>query len=381
MVRENQSRAESGFGPFGRSTTGGIGANMLGSMNESIARSLSSEASLGAVAVAGVASQDEPVRTAIEIRDPTLAGAPEVVSRVALSPLSILITGETGVGKEVLAHTVHKLSGRTGEFVAINCATLSEALLQSELFGHERGAFTGAFATKRGLFEIANGGTVFLDEIGELSAGLQAKLLRVLETRMYYRVGGVEPLRLDVRFLAATHRNLGDEKASQAFRRDLYFRVNGIGLTILPLRARRESIPTLARELLAQAMKEDSVVPELSAPALDALLAHDWPGNVRELRTVMERAATLCDGSQIQVAHLIIDGVTDRPVSAAHRQPDGGKPPTPWSSSRAGERDRIVAALASCAGNQTHAARKLGISRTTLTHKLNLYRLPRPRKT
>src|SRR5262249_32937596 len=147
----------------------------------------------------------------------------------------ILISGETGVGKEVLARTIHELSGRTGQFVAINCASLSEALLESELFGHERGSFTGAATAKPGLFEVAGGGTVFLDEIGELPPGLQAKLLRVLETRTVYRVGGVKPVSLDVRFVAATHRDLAREVQRGGFRRDLYFRVNGIVLAIAPL--------------------------------------------------------------------------------------------------------------------------------------------------
>src|SRR5262245_30588323 len=193
-------------------------------------------------------TRDEPIRAAIPIVDPTPAGVPDVVTRVATGNVSVLITGETGAGKEILARTIHELSGRTGELVAINCASLSESLLESELFGHERGAFTGAAAVKRGLFEVATGGTVFLDEIGELPAGLQAKLLRVLETRTVYRVGGVKPVSLDVRFLAATHRNLGEEVHRGGFRRDLYFRVNGISMTILPLRERRDAIPGLARE-------------------------------------------------------------------------------------------------------------------------------------
>jgi hypothetical protein len=167
-----------------------------------------------------------PPRAAIPILDPTPSGVPDVAARVAKGAVSVLITGETGTGKEILARTLHQLSGRTGQLVAINCASLSEALLESELFGHERGAFTGAGRAKPGLFEVASGGTVFLDEIGELPPSLQAKLLRVLETRSAYRVGGVSPVSLDVRFVAATHRSLPDEVAAGRFRRDLYFRVS-----------------------------------------------------------------------------------------------------------------------------------------------------------
>src|SRR5262249_48949871 len=185
---------------------------------------------------AGEATPEGPLRAAISITDPTPSGVPGVVARVATGMVSVLITGETGAGKEVLARTIHELSGRTGQLVAINCAALTESLLESELFGHERGAFTGAAAAKPGLFEVAAGGTVFLDEIGELPPGLQAKLLRVLETRTVYRVGGVKPVSLDVRFVSATHRDLAQDAARGAFRRDLYFRVNGIILTVVPLR-------------------------------------------------------------------------------------------------------------------------------------------------
>jgi transcriptional regulator with AAA-type ATPase domain len=334
----------------------------------------------------GEETPDEPIRAAIAITDPTPGGVPEVVTRVAAGTVSVLITGETGVGKEILARTIHQLSGRTGEFVAINCASLSESLLESELFGHERGSFTGAAAAKRGLFEVASGGTVFLDEIGELPAGLQAKLLRVLETRMVYRVGGVKPVSLDVRFLAATHRNLADEVHGGAFRRDLYFRVNGISLAIVPLRARRDAIPGLARELLAKVVAPGRTPPRLAGSALDCLLRHDWPGNVRELRTVMERAAVVCDSDEIRAAHILFDesggraAVRPAPAPAVDDSPRYAPATQPAAPGEDDERERIISALAECAGNQTHAARKLGISRTTLVHKLAVYRIPRPRK-
>jgi DNA-binding NtrC family response regulator len=327
----------------------------------------------------GKATAEEPMRAAIPITDPTPAGVPSVVPRVATGTVSILITGETGVGKEVLARTIHELSGRTGEFVAINCAALNESLLESELFGHERGAFTGAAVAKPGLFEVAAGGTVFLDEIGELPSGLQAKLLRVLETRTAYRVGGVKPVSLDVRFVAATHRDLAQDVARGAFRRDLFYRVNGIILMVVPLRARRDAIPGLARELLAAVVARGTTPPRLSPAALDALVRHDWPGNVRELRTVMERAAVVCDGDEVRASHILFDETAGAAgaVEAVEAVPAA---PELEGDGDEQERARIVAALAACAGNQTHAARKLGISRTTLQHKLVLHRIPRPRK-
>jgi two-component system, NtrC family, response regulator AtoC len=335
----------------------------------------------------GEVSAEQPLSAAIPILDPTPAGIPEVVTRVAMGSVSVLITGETGVGKEVLAHTIHEVSKRSGQFVGINCASLSEPLLESELFGHERGAFTGAAAAKPGLFEVAAGGTVFLDEIGELPMSLQAKLLRVLETRSAYRVGGVKPISLDARIIAATNRNLGEEVLSGGFRRDLYFRVNGIVLTIAPLRERRDAIPGLARELLARAAGPDRKPPQLSPGALDALMRHDWPGNVRELRTVMERACLICEGGEVRAAHIMFDpthgkaaGTRAQPSPAPPPTP-GSPPPTPGSPPAGdGERERIIAALSECAGNQTYAARKLGISRTTLVHKLAVHGIPRPRK-
>ncbi len=320
-------------------------------------------------------SAEAPARAAVPIADPTPSGVPEVVTRVAQGTVSVLIAGETGTGKEVLARTIHELSGRKGELVAINCASLSESLLESELFGHERGAFTGAGGAKPGLFEVAGGGTVFLDEIGELPASLQAKLLRVLESRTVYRVGGVKPVTLDVRFVAATHRRLADEVARGAFRQDLYFRVNGILLTLLPLRERRQAIPRLAATFLAGAMSPGRAPPRLSPAAVSSLLAHAWPGNVRELKTVMERAAVLCEGDEIRPAHLLLDEPATETGAPAVSPPAGTVSPPPDGD----ERDRILAALAACAGNQTHAARMLGMSRTTFVHKLDVHRIPRPR--
>ena len=318
-----------------------------------------------------------PVRAAVTVLDPTPQGVGEMVARVARGAVSILINGETGTGKEVLAQTLHKLSGRTGELVAINCASLSESLLESELFGHERGAFTGAARAKPGLFEVAAGGTVFLDEIGELPPSLQAKLLRVLETRCVYRVGGVQPVQLDVRFLAATHRDLAEEVARGRFRRDLYFRVNGISLSIPPLRRRLEALPRLAMELLERAVGPGRKPPRLGPDAISLLLRHEWPGNVRELRTVMDRVAVLCQDDEVSPAHILLDATGE---TAAAPSASDAESIDMGGGGDEEERQRIMAALEECAGNQTRAARKLGISRTTLVHKLVVHRIPRPRR-
>ena len=323
----------------------------------------------------GEAAAGQPLPAAIPISDPTPSGVPEVVARVAKGMVSVLIAGETGVGKEVLARTIHELSGRKGQFVAINCASLSEALLESELFGHEAGAFTGATSAKPGLFELASGGTVLLDEIGELPAGLQAKLLRVLETRSVYRVGGVKPVTLEIRFIAATHRTLTDDVASGRFRQDLYFRVNGIAMAIAPLRARRDAIPGLAAAFLAAATPRGRSL-RLTTAALAVLVQHDWPGNVRELRSAMERSAVICDGDEIGDAHLLLDAT---PAQRTARVASAGASTGPRAADDTDERARILAALEACAGNQTRAARQLGLSRTTFVSKLALHGIRRPR--
>ncbi len=323
-----------------------------------------------AVVVEPSPAADPPLqRAAVQIVNPTPAGVPAVVARIAAGMVNVLITGETGVGKEVLARSIHALSNRSGQFVAINCASLSEASLENELFGHERGAFTGATTAKPGLFEMAGGGTVFLDELGEVPHSLQAKLLRVLETRSAYRVGGVRPVGLDVRFIAATHKDLTHEVKRGSFRRDLYYRVNGIMLEVLPLRTRRAAIPALAAEFLANAGALGRAAPALTQRALDTLVRHEWPGNVRELRTVVERAALLCEGGDIDVGHILID--------LPHHSLDGTQGPD--ADAGDGERDRIVAALEACGGNQTRAARRLGIARSTFVQRLALYRIVRPR--
>jgi two-component system, NtrC family, response regulator AtoC len=309
---------------------------------------------------------------ALRVEDPTLEPPPAHLRDIAKSDVNVLILGETGVGKEVLAETLHRLSGRSGPLVRINCAALSSALLESELFGHEKGAFTGANESKPGLLASAKGGTVMLDEVGELPAALQAKLLRAIETKEILPVGSVRPLAIDLRFIAATNRDLPTEVASGQFRADLFFRLDGVTLEIPPLRARRRLIGPLALRFLDEAQRASgSGRARLSAEALRQLEEHRWPGNVRELKASIGRALLLARGRDIKPQHL--------GLRAAHRAPeplaDGGLNPDELQ-----ERELIIAALSACAGNQTRAARRLGVSRATLTHKLALYRIPRPRK-
>ena len=287
-----------------------------------------------------------------------------MIERVASATISVLILGETGVGKEVLAETVHRKSSRANApFLRLNCAALSETLLESELFGYERGAFTGADRTKLGLLETADGGTVFLDEIGELPMATQVKLLRVIEQREVMRVGGLQPRAIDVRFVSATHRDLRSEIHATRFRQDLYFRLNGITISVPPLRDRLPELEALARLFLhrsASALGEGT--PQLTSAALDALCRHSWPGNIRELRNVIERAVLLAGGKFIDAEHIVVDG------------------PLAQEGTLSSERDRIIHALSRAAGNQKLAAELLGISRRTLINRLDAYAIARPRK-
>jgi DNA-binding NtrC family response regulator len=294
----------------------------------------------------------------------------KLVSLVATGRLSVILLGETGVGKDVTATRIHTLSSRAkGPFVRLNCATLTETLLEGELFGYERGAFTGAVKAKPGLLETGSGGTVFLDELGEMPQSTQAKVLRVLENQEVLRLGGLTPRRIDVRFIGATNRDLPSLVAEGSFRQDLYFRLNGITLAIPPLRQRTDEILPLAKRFL-DAAGAPSI--SLSADARAALLAHSWEGNIRELKNVIERAVVLSEGKTIERAHLRFDS-----EGAAF----GAEPAASLSRTMASfERERILAALESASGNQTEAARKLGVSRRTLVSRLSEYDLPRPRK-
>jgi DNA-binding NtrC family response regulator len=312
--------------------------------------------------------------------DVAMHGTLSIARRVAKSQISVLLLGETGVGKEVMAANLHLWSERTGPFTCVNCAGLTENLLESELFGSEKGAFTGALG-RAGLVEAAQKGTVFLDEIGELPLPLQAKLLRVLQERVLRRVGGVKEIPVDVRFLAATNRNLEEEVSRGTFRQDLYFRLSGVTLEVPPLRQRKSEILTLARRFAAEyaARAEPPVSEAFTAAAERELLAYSWPGNIRELRNVIERAVLLAAGEEIDLLHLPIDkmrrNTAPTPVPASAPADISGAGLT---LAQIEERERIVAALSSCAWNQTAAASLLRMPRRTLVSKLRGYRIPRP---
>jgi len=320
----------------------------------------------------------------IVVKDPQMEALHALLKRVAQSDIPVLLLGETGVGKEVFAEGVHNHSARKkGPFLRLNCAALTETLLESELFGHEKGAFTGAVKTKIGLLESASGGTVLLDEIGEMPISTQAKLLRVLEAKEVIRVGDVKARPIDVRFVAATHRDLEGSIEKGVFRKDLFFRLNGVTLVIPPLRDRAAEIESMARHFIARAARQfhRSPEPSLSTEALSMLKAYAWPGNLREMRNVLERATLLCNGNVIGPEDLPQEKfsapVLERErLSGAHVAVQAGSGTPEFEA----ERQRIMSALESNGGNQTLAAKQLGISRRTMLNRLDAYAIPRPRK-
>ena len=323
--------------------------------------------------------------------DPAMQELHGLARDVAKSNINVLIVGETGTGKEILAEVVHRASPRAqGNFLSLNCAALSENLVEAELFGYEKGAFTGATQAKQGLLETAPTGTVFLDEIGELSLPLQAKLLRVIETRTLIRVGGVNKRTVDVRFVSATNRNLQQAIDSGGFRSDLYFRLNGITLAIPPLRDRPVEIEPFGRRFADEMARElGRSTPEISADALTLLRSYAWPGNIRELRNVIHRAVLLCrSGLVITPEHLpreLMEATFSAP-QPIRTVPHDQTPLSDLSSTQPGpaleseEKRRILDVLEKTAGNQTAAARLLGMGRTAFVARLNQYGISRPRK-
>jgi DNA-binding NtrC family response regulator len=301
-------------------------------------------------------------------KSPKMEAVFDLARTAAKSNSTVLILGESGTGKELLARAIHAGSPRqAGPFVGVSCAALTESLLESELFGHEKGAFTGAAASARGKFEIAAGGSLFLDEIGDISPKLQLDLLRVLDAREFRRVGGSQVIKTDVRILAATNRDLKKLVESGAFREDLYYRLNVIPVTLPPLRERKEDIPLLVEHFLAQFRTEMRKPLEgVSAEVLEMLMAHDWPGNVRELRNVLERGAVMARGPIITPLELEL---------TPPGLPTGAMPIEGSDSLRDVERKHILATLKQHNWNITRSAKALGIDRVTLYNKIKRYQI------
>lgn len=301
-------------------------------------------------------------------RDSHMQHLLEMTRQVAPTDCNILITGESGTGKELFARDLHHHSRReAGPFVAVNCGAFNEELLANELFGHTKGAFTGAHADKKGLLEAASGGTLFLDEITEMSPAMQVKLLRVIQEKEVLPLGATRPLKIDVRFVAATNRNVQEMVKHGGFRQDLYFRLNVVNLHIPALSARREDVPLLAYHFLAKhAALMGKDVSELSAEAVELLRAYDFPGNVRELENIIERGVALATGHSIEPAHLPVDL---RDLSIRTFRKKAGRIP----SLEEQEQDYIAWVLQEAGGNQTLAAQMLGIDRVSLWRKLKRY--------
>lgn len=318
-------------------------------------------------------AQGQPAAQGLIGRSPAFQRMLELVSRVGPSQASVLLLGESGTGKELVAQAVHEASPRAANpLVVVDCASLPETLFESELFGHERGAFTGASASKPGLVEAASGGTLFLDEVGDIPLPMQVKLLRLLESGTYRRVGSTDLRRTDVRVVAATHRDLKAMVADGRFREDLYYRLSTFPITLPALRDRPEDIPLLAVALLARVAPQRRLA--MSAGALAALQRHAFPGNVRELRNVLERAALLADGATIEPVHVERALGTDAPSAGPRASGSGAldsqELPASDASLRSVERAALQAQLKAHRGSRAELARKLGISERSLYRKL-----------
>jgi two-component system, NtrC family, response regulator AtoC len=321
-----------------------------------------------------------PFESDIVVLDPVMRDVLESVRIAAASALSVLLLGETGVGKEIFARRVHELSPRkASSLIRINCAALVENLLEAELFGYERGAFTGAARAKVGLLEAASGGTLFLDEVGELPLSTQAKLLRVLESGEVTRVGGLKPSRIDVRFVSATHRDLPALVASGAFREDLFFRLDVVSIRIPPLRERPKEIVPLAQMFIAEAAAATGrAAPALATTATAALVAHPWRGNVRELRNLMQRSVLFAKGPLLEASDLRFEAL-GRAAGSIRPRPERAGGVDDRALERAERRKRVVDALEKALWNQSRAAKALGISRRTLHSWMMDLAIPRAR--
>ncbi|MCF7791910.1 MAG: sigma-54 dependent transcriptional regulator [Victivallales bacterium] len=295
----------------------------------------------------------------------------DLIRQVAPVKATVLLTGESGTGKELAAQAIHGLSERTGAFVPVHCAALSSNLLESELFGHEKGAFTGAIERKIGRFEAAHNGTIFLDEIGEIDQATQVKLLRVLETKMFERIGSTTPIETDTRIIAATNKNLEEMVKNGEFREDLYYRLNILNIELPPLRERKEDIPLLVHTFIKQAAEENNKKVEgITDEALNILTSYNWPGNIRELRNCIERMVVLCREKTLTTAKLPPSMVKDYSPELAKKYSPAGT-----LNIEENEKKLIIQALDESGGNRTEAAAKLGISRRTLHRKLNEYNI------
>ena len=291
----------------------------------------------------------------------------EIIDQVAPSKATVLITGESGTGKELVANAIHQRSPRAnGPFIKLHCAALAESLLESELFGHEKGSFTGAMVRKDGRFSMADGGTLFLDEIGEISPAIQVKLLRFLQEHEFERVGGTQTIKVDVRIIAATNRNLLDEIAKGRFREDLYYRLNVVSLEMPALRERRSDIPELVKFFIDRYAKDNGKTIAGCAPeALERLMNYNWPGNVRELENAIERAVVLSSSPQIETKHL--------PAAIKPMPAPSGLPVIPGATMAEVERYTIVETLKATGGSTSRAAEILGISARTIQYRLHDY--------